>query len=116
MKCFLHREADAVGLCKACFRAVCGECLVEVPGGVCCKGKPSCEQRIALAHAVIERNRATQVRLRQGRFVDAIVRGIMAVALLGLAEWCREAGAPFAITIAAATLPLVRVAEATRTE
>lgn len=37
MKCYLHQERDAVGVCVACGKAVCQECAQEVEGKIYCK-------------------------------------------------------------------------------
>jgi hypothetical protein len=38
MRCFHHRDVEAVGLCKACYRGICGGCASEVEGGLACHG------------------------------------------------------------------------------
>ena len=44
MNCFNHRDKPAIGLCKSCGKALCEDCLTEVPNGLACKG--SCEDRV----------------------------------------------------------------------
>lgn len=39
MKCFNHHEADSVGLCKHCGKALCVDCLTDLDDGLACKGK-----------------------------------------------------------------------------
>jgi hypothetical protein len=36
MECFNHQEAQAVGICKSCFKAVCRNCAVELKNGLAC--------------------------------------------------------------------------------
>ena len=43
MKCFLHHERDAVGLCLICGKALCPDCAAEVGGLICCKNR--CEEK-----------------------------------------------------------------------
>lgn len=44
MHCFRHSPADAIGLCKTCFKAVCRECAVDVGNGLACAG--DCERKV----------------------------------------------------------------------
>jgi hypothetical protein len=54
MNCFNHRDQPAIGLCKSCAKALCEDCLVELPNGLACKG--SCESRVNLLNRMIESN------------------------------------------------------------
>ena len=36
MKCYLHRDNDAIALCKTCAKGVCAACAVDVSPGVVC--------------------------------------------------------------------------------
>ena len=45
MNCFNHRDTTAVGVCKACGKALCSDCLAEVEGGLACKD--NCESKVA---------------------------------------------------------------------
>ena len=38
MKCFNHRELDAIAVCKHCGKAVCSQCLADTGGGIACRG------------------------------------------------------------------------------
>ncbi len=44
MKCYTHADIQAVGFCRICGRALCRECLAEVKGYCCCKGR--CEAAV----------------------------------------------------------------------
>lgn len=55
MKCFYHRETDAVALCKSCSRALCSECAADVPPGTACRNR--CEHDVAAINIMIERNK-----------------------------------------------------------
>ena len=54
MKCFYHRESDAVGTCKACTKGVCGECAVDVGMGLACRER--CEADVRRINDLIGRN------------------------------------------------------------
>ncbi len=47
MICFNHRNAHAVGLCRNCFRGVCGVCAREVDPGLACSA--ACAEALAPA-------------------------------------------------------------------
>jgi len=54
VKCFYHREADAVGTCKACNKGLCAACAVDVGGGLACRDR--CEEQVRNITQLIERN------------------------------------------------------------
>lgn len=37
MKCYVHPDADPVGTCTSCGRAICSECSVDVQGKLICR-------------------------------------------------------------------------------
>lgn len=37
MKCYVHPDADSVGLCTSCGRALCAECCVDMEGRLVCR-------------------------------------------------------------------------------
>lgn len=43
MRCYEHREMEAVGVCQSCGRGVCEECQVIRQGQVLCR---SCSERV----------------------------------------------------------------------
>ena len=55
MKCFNHRELDAIAVCKHCARALCSSCVMDVEGIASCKGK--CETAVAATLAEVELHR-----------------------------------------------------------
>ncbi len=55
MKCFNHRELDAIAVCKHCGRALCSTCVSDVGGISSCKGK--CEAAVAATLAEVEQHR-----------------------------------------------------------
>lgn len=44
MRCYTHTDIQAVSICYVCGRALCRECLAEVKGRCCCKGR--CEAAV----------------------------------------------------------------------
>lgn len=54
MKCFQHRQADAIGACKNCGRGLCDGCLADLGDGLACAGR--CEKQVAGINAMIARS------------------------------------------------------------
>lgn len=52
MKCFNHRELDAIAVCMRCGRAVCSGCLAEVDGVTACRER--CEAGITAAQQCLQ--------------------------------------------------------------
>src|SRR5436305_11453040 len=46
MKCYVHPNVEAVGVCGACCRGLCAECAAEVRRRLACRGH--CEERVGL--------------------------------------------------------------------
>ena len=57
MKCFYHKDRDAEGVCKACMKGLCGECLVEGSSGIACKNR--CEEGVRKINTVVEASHQT---------------------------------------------------------
>lgn len=74
MNCFRHRDQPSVGICKACMKGVCGECVVEIEGSLACKG--SCEKRVIELHR-IQKN---QVSLQKFSMAARILSPLMLIA------------------------------------
>ena len=54
MKCYRHRDQDAVAICRHCTKGLCAECVVDAEGGTACGEE--CAREIAFAHTVIRRS------------------------------------------------------------
>ncbi len=54
MNCFNHNKSTAIGICKACGKALCSDCLVQMENGLACK--ESCEKRVILINRIIDSN------------------------------------------------------------
>jgi hypothetical protein len=44
MKCYVHQDAEAVGTCTGCGKAICPECSMEIGGKLVCK---PCAEKLA---------------------------------------------------------------------
>jgi hypothetical protein len=66
MNCFNHRDVPAIGLCKSCLKALCGDCAAELVNGLACKG--SCENRVNMINRIVDSNsQVMSAARRQGR-------------------------------------------------
>jgi hypothetical protein len=92
MKCFEHSDRDAVGICIACFKARCRECIVDHGRMVSCKGLCEHEARrlidlrdFSLAQPSIQEKHlkwAHGTQLRASIFVLACGAGLVAWGLI----------------------------------
>ncbi len=64
MRCFYHREKEAVGICKSCNRGICGDCASEIPDGIACLDR--CESLAMELSALISRNSRFSANTRRG--------------------------------------------------
>ncbi len=51
MKCFQHRDLDAVAVCKHCAKGLCSACAAEGQGGISCGG--ACAEEVELQHTLL---------------------------------------------------------------
>lgn len=85
MNCFNHRDKPAIGLCKACGKAVCGDCLAELPNGIACKG--SCENRVNLINRIIDRNSKIMMAARRQVRYSGLFNMLLGIGFLIFAVW-----------------------------
>jgi hypothetical protein len=55
MKCFTHRDSDAIAICRSCGRALCPDCISEV--GLSCACKNRCEADVQRFNAMLTQGR-----------------------------------------------------------
>ena len=55
MRCFYHRDLDAVATCKSCGRGLCPDCGADVGNGLACRDR--CEEEVRSLNRVISRNK-----------------------------------------------------------
>lgn len=52
MRCFVHRDTEAVGLCRGCSKGLCPACLVDLGHAITCHG--ACEQKAHTLHRQLQ--------------------------------------------------------------
>ena len=55
MKCFSHVEREAVGVCKACSKAVCESCVIDTGRGITCSD--DCTKEIDEQNQIIDKSK-----------------------------------------------------------
>ncbi len=76
MKCYNHTEKDAIGICKACGKALCQECAEFEHHALICKDDESCKERARINRIVYHNN-----KVRYSKMAKAILV-LLALAIL----------------------------------
>jgi hypothetical protein len=77
MRCFVHHDADAVGICKCCAKGTCAACAIVVTNGLACSEvcRPVAED-IAQLQLVTLRNQGIY---RSQRLVQPVMAALFMV-------------------------------------
>lgn len=70
MKCYQHRETEAVGVCKTCGKAVCPDCTVDQGFALTCQGE--CETIARANHQLNTNAIAMYSSQKKNRYVGAL--------------------------------------------
>jgi hypothetical protein len=54
MRCYYHRDVEAIATCRSCCRGLCDACTAEVNKASACRGR--CEADVAGMHALLARS------------------------------------------------------------
>ena len=54
MKCFNHPDLDSVGICKACGKGLCGECVTDLGHVLACKDRH--EENVRRLNDIVVKN------------------------------------------------------------
>ena len=82
MKCYNHRESDAVAICKSCQRALCMDCSVDVTNGIACKDK--CEEEVIAINVLYARGKSAYNKASKTYIGMAIIFGLMAIIMIAI--------------------------------
>jgi len=55
MNCYTHNDAYAIGICKACAKALCMECAHDTGNGLACKD--TCIEEVNAVNEIMERTK-----------------------------------------------------------
>jgi hypothetical protein len=54
MKCYIHNDTDAVGICKNCCKGICSDCTTEVGLSLACS--ETCIEKVEELEAIMSRS------------------------------------------------------------
>jgi hypothetical protein len=81
MRCYYHRDVDAVATCRSCCRGLCDACTAEVNKASACRGR--CEADVAAVHDLLARSDKAFVtagrQLRIGAFLCVLFAALFVV-------------------------------------
>lgn len=82
MKCYVHKNKDAVGTCKACSKGVCEECSLDVGNGLACKH--TCVDEVKAMNELIARSKQLYAIGTRGKvFSSGVIMYFLFAALFG---------------------------------
>lgn len=55
MNCFAHQSDPAVGICKACQKAVCASCAIDTGRGLACSVE--CENEVKALNLIVDKSK-----------------------------------------------------------
>ncbi|MDR0274535.1 MAG: DUF2180 family protein [Burkholderiaceae bacterium] len=67
MRCFVHHDQEAVGICLACGKGLCPDCVADLGHAISCRG--ACEQTAREMHAQNIRSQAILNAQKSNRFL-----------------------------------------------
>ena len=80
MRCFNHSDRDASGICRACGKGLCTECVVDLGFGLSCKGEH--EQRVAATDAMVTRAARVQDSAAWAKFLGPAFFGFCGIVMI----------------------------------
>jgi len=81
MKCFAHRTADAVGICRACQKGLCAGCAVDHGHALSCRG--ACESEVAFIRKQTLTSRKLLAAQRRNRYLAPAFFGVIGLLFIG---------------------------------
>jgi Flp pilus assembly protein TadB len=87
MRCFYHRDVDAVATCKSCGRGLCPDCANDVGNGLACRDR--CEAEVRSLNRVIERNKTAYEKTSGAYVRTAAFYGVVGLVFLtgAVVDW-----------------------------
>jgi len=92
MKCFNHRELEAIAVCKHCGRALCPNCIAEVELLAACKGR--CEVEVLAIVDAHQRGKTAYQNVAATTVKTAVFLGVLGLpfTILGAFSWGKGGG------------------------
>jgi len=77
MKCYNHRETDAIGICKNCNKGLCKDCVTEIENGLACTA--TCIDEVEQINALINKSKLSHATAAGSYNRSAYISGSMGV-------------------------------------
>lgn len=84
MRCFVHRDVEAVGTCRACNKGLCGVCVVDLRHSISCKG--SCENKANVLNTQLSQSQLLLGTQRRSRYFLPALFLVMGTAFMIFAK------------------------------
>ena len=88
MRCFVHHDHEAVGICRACSKGLCPDCSVDLGHSISCRG--DCEKKAQKMHtefvrgmAMMNRSEAILNAQRRNRFFVPVYLFFLGAIMIG---------------------------------
>ena len=87
MRCFYHRDLEAVGVCKNCGRGLCGACVAEEENGLACRQR--CEVEVRALNRITNRSKTAYEKASSAYARAAVFYFVLGLAFLlgGVFDW-----------------------------
>ena len=82
MRCFVHHNQEAIGICQVCGKGLCPDCAVDLGYSICCRG--DCEHAAQELHSLRVQNRVALNNWRRNRFLLPLCFIIMGLIFIGM--------------------------------
>lgn len=79
MRCYEHREQEALGTCNHCSRGLCAECLTEVGVKIACRTR--CAESVRQLEEFLAVARSNAAFVRTAHLINFLTYGFLGLAL-----------------------------------
>jgi hypothetical protein len=83
MNCYYHQDVVSIGVCRSCFRGLCGSCAKEVDSGLACENR--CEEEANKVSAYLKQSmKSSDMYMRSYRYSNMSASMILPVFFVAL--------------------------------
>jgi hypothetical protein len=84
MRCFVHQNVEAVGICRGCSKGLCSACVVDLGHSISCRG--NCEDKANTLNAQVAQSAVVLKTQSRNRFFLPAFLIVMGAALVVFAS------------------------------
>lgn len=81
MQCFNHHDVAAVGICKHCYKGLCGTCATDLGFGLACHGEH--EEQVKIVNGMLAKTARIHSANRFGKYGPSAFLIVMGLLFLG---------------------------------